>query len=377
MGVGFLIFSVDKIGGRWKTTLRAAPFDKSLLSPGSENFDEAFANAALSAAGGALLCLKNLFNFRDFSVTAQVLEHGFMHIVFSVPPAQQHWLKTDTRIRFYNLEGEGGAVERKNAGWGIIIGKTGAFSAGDPKIRAQVISGFPSTGTLVEEIKTSGGSGSLGMSAVPWIFKVKRDSLWKDANGSSVVINGLSSQRTSIPLPELCLSYPIGKSTPLLRQTFLDFILSAMWFNPKFDSGIVTSRKSPSAKSDTCVSLGKGLVMGIGAGLSKRFYFRRFSVKPFADFRYSSMSFDFKEVRSSDTITFLFGCPMVTAGSFFEWALSADFNVGVSYWYRRGFPYLWNLSYKGEKAVEVKSSTNTFLPAVKGTGMGFYFSILL
>ncbi len=376
IGVGILVFAVTKSATDWKTTLRTAPYDKSLLVPGNPNLNLEFVGAYHNAAINAMINLKDLVGFQDFSVTSQVLEHDFSRVVFSVPSTEEKWVRTDTRVRFQQLEGDGSTTGKKNQGWALVIGKTGDLSAGDPEFSAQVISGFPTTGTLVKEIKTGGGNISFGWSVIPLRFKTKHDSLWKDSGGPAISINSMSSKRTFLQMPELTFAYPLAKNIPALRQTFINWSLSLAWYDPQIDTVSMTVRENAGDAPDTCVSDGNVLWLGLGVGLSKRMYFRRLVLEPFADARFGMCDYAFTAKRSQDTFSIIFGFPMITTGSDFGIAISPDFNIGVSLWYRWGFPFVWSIIKNSGDDNYMNSQTGTFVPGLNGLGYTIHLSIL-
>jgi|GEM_PF-3443273 hypothetical protein len=377
IGVGLLIYSIKNTDGRWESVLDATPFDKSLLVPGSQNFEAAFDAAVANAVSGCFSLLAP--KFQDFNVTSQVLEPGFNSVTFSLFCTQKHWLPVDTRVRFIKLEtGSDGSVERKNNGWGLVIKPTGDFSDNDPKYKAQVIAGFPSTGTIVEEIKTKGGDMQLGWSVTPFKLHTKHDQLSGDSTVPVVTIDNLSCSRTSLQMPQLLsFEFPYGKNNPLLRQTFVNLDLSLMWFSTNIESGTVVEKKTAKSIPDTLFSEGNAFWMGIGLGMSKRMYFRRLAIKPFFNARFGALDYSFAAQKSKDSLSVLFGIPMLSAGSDVEIALAPDASIGVSLWYCRAFPFTWCLYFNDRKdAVYPNSQTKEFAPVIEGLGYNFHLTMI-
>jgi hypothetical protein len=147
-------------------------------------------------------------------------------------------------------------------------------------------------------------------------------------------------------------------------------------FNPEIDSGTVVLKKNDSSVPDTCVSDGNAFWMGLGIGASKRFYFRRLAIKPFTDFKFGAFIYDFASIHSEDTLSMMFGCPMISAGSAVELAILPDLNIGVSFWYRKGFPYLGSMTHNDYEAKYPETKTGQFVPSIKGLGYTFHITAI-
>lgn len=377
MGVGLLIYSVKNIDGRWQTTLEATPYDKSFIGAEVSTYDGAFDAVAQRLVKGCFTLLAP--RFRKFNVTSQVLEPGFNSITFSLPTTQQHWLLVDTRVRFIKLEtGNDGSVQRKDDGWGLVIKQTGEMSDNDPKYKAQVIAGSPSTGTIVEEIKSKRGDMQLGWSVMPFELHTKHDKLSGDSTVPSVAIDNLSSSRTTLQMPQLLsFEFPMGKNNPQLRQIFINLDLSLMWFPQNIESGAIVEQKTPKSAPDTLFSEGNAFWMSLGLGMSKRMYFRRLAIKPFFNARFGALDYSFASQKSNDSLSVIFGVPMLSAGSDVEIALAPDASIGVSFWYCRAFPFIWSLIFSDRKdPVYPNSQTKEFAPVIEGLGYNFHLTII-